>query len=46
MQLAAAKGIAGVIPEAELSVNNIIPDAFNPKVSKVVADSVRNASKA
>lgn len=46
MQIAAAKGIASVIPKEELSVNNIIPDAFNPKVAEIVADSVRNASKA
>jgi malate dehydrogenase (oxaloacetate-decarboxylating) len=45
MQLAAARGIASVIPEDELSVENIIPNAFNTEVAKVVADSVRNASK-
>ena len=45
MQIAAAQGIASVIPEAELSVENIIPNAFNPKVAEVVADSVRNATK-
>ncbi|HJG48043.1 MAG TPA: NAD-dependent malic enzyme, partial [Facklamia tabacinasalis] len=45
MQIAAAQGIASVIPESELSVDNIIPDAFNPKVAEVVADSVRNATK-
>ncbi|MRJ48451.1 NAD(P)-dependent malic enzyme [Fundicoccus ignavus] len=45
MQLAAAKGIASVIPEEELSTTNIIADAFNPKVAEVVADSVKNASK-
>ena len=38
------KVIASVIPESELSVDNIIPDAFNPKVAEVV-DSVRNATK-
>ena len=45
MQIAAAQGIASVIPEAELSVENIIPNAFNPKVAEVVADSVRNVTK-
>ena len=45
MQIAAAQGIASVIPESELSVDNIIPDAFNPKVAEVVADSVRSATK-
>ncbi|MFL2128192.1 NADP-dependent malic enzyme [Ruoffia sp. FAM 26255] len=45
MQIASAQGIASVIPESELSMDNIIPDAFNPKVAEVVADSVRNATK-
>ena len=45
MQIASAQGIASVIPESELSVDNIIPDAFNPKVAEVVADSVHNATK-
>ena len=45
MQIAAGQGIASVIPESELSVDNIIPDAFNPKVAEVVAGSVRNATK-
>ncbi|MBA5729610.1 NADP-dependent malic enzyme [Aerococcaceae bacterium INB8] len=45
MQIAAAQGIASVIPESELSVDNIIPDVFNPKVAEVVADSVHNATK-
>lgn len=45
MQIAAAQGIARVIPDEELSIENIIPDAFNPKVAEIVADSVRNAVK-
>ncbi len=40
MQIAAAHGIASLVPESELSPTNIIPDAFQPNVAKVVADSV------
>lgn len=43
MQNAAARGIAAVIPEDELTPENIIPDAFNPKVAKTVAKSVTDA---
>lgn len=45
MQIAAAKGIASVIPEAELTAEYIIPDPFNPKVVEVVAESVRSTVK-
>ncbi len=45
MQIAAAEGIASIIPDDELSVENIIPDAFNPNVSKVVAKSVNKAAE-
>ncbi|MGO2891336.1 MAG: NAD(P)-dependent malic enzyme [Enterococcus devriesei] len=43
MQIAAAKGIASLISEAELSTTNIIPDAFQPGVAKVVAAAVSEA---
>lgn len=45
MQIAAAKGIASIIPDDELSVENIIPNAFNPNVSKIVAKSVNSAAE-
>jgi len=45
MQIAAAKGIASIIPDDELTVDNIIPNVFTPGVSEVVADSVRDAVK-
>lgn len=45
MQIAAARGIASIIPDDELSVENIIPNAFNPNVSKIVAKSVNNAAE-
>lgn len=40
MQLAAAEGIAAVIPEDELSADRIIPNAFEEGVAQSVADSV------
>ncbi|WP_202622144.1 NAD(P)-dependent malic enzyme [Candidatus Enterococcus leclercqii] len=43
MQIAAAKGIASLIPDEELSTTNIIPDAFQEGVAKVVAAAVRDA---
>lgn len=45
MQIAAARGIASIIPDDELSVENIIPNAFNPNVSKIVAQSVNQAAE-
>lgn len=45
MQIAAAQGIASIIPDDELSVENIIPNAFNPNVSKIVAKSVNKAAE-
>ena len=46
MQIAAAKGIASLIPDDELSTTNIIANAFDGDVAEVVAESVRNAAKA
>lgn len=43
MQIAAAKGIASVISDDELSVDNIIPNVFTPGVASIVADSVKHA---
>ncbi|MGM0123308.1 malate dehydrogenase, decarboxylating [Enterococcus sp. AZ194] len=43
MQIAAAKGIASLIAEDELSVTNIIPDAFKEGVADIVAQSVSQA---
>lgn len=45
MQIAAAKGIASVISDAELTTENIIPDVFNPSIAKIVAESVREAAE-
>lgn len=45
MKLAAAIAIAGLVPEDELSADNIMPEAFNPKVADVVADAVKSHIK-
>ncbi|MDE6387942.1 MAG: NADP-dependent malic enzyme [Lachnospiraceae bacterium] len=45
MKLAAAYAIAGLVPEEELSEDNIMPEAFDPKVAQVVADAVKSHIK-
>lgn len=42
MKLAAAFAIAGLVPEEELNEDNIMPEAFNPKVAEVVAEAVKS----
>jgi len=41
MKLAAAKAIASLVPDEELSEDNIMPEAFNPKVAQLVAETVK-----
>ena len=41
MKLAAANAIASLVPDDELSDENIMPEAFNPKVAEVVAAAVK-----
>ena len=41
MKLAAALAIAGLVPDDELNEDNIMPEAFNPKVAEVVAEAVK-----
>lgn len=45
MKLAAANAIASLVPESELNENNIIPEAFNPKVAELVAEAVKSHIK-
>ena len=42
MKLAAALAIASLVPDGELNEDNIMPEAFNPKVAEVVAESVKS----
>ena len=41
MKLAAALAIAGLVSDDELSEDNVMPEAFNPKVADVVAEAVK-----
>lgn len=41
MMLATAKAIAGLVPDEELNENNILPEAFDPRVSDVVSRAVK-----
>lgn len=45
MKLAAANAIAGLVPDDELSEDNIMPEAFNPMVAQVVAEAVKSHIK-
>ena len=45
MKLAAAMAIAELIPEEELSAENIIPKPFDPRVGKAVAQAVAEAAR-
>ena len=40
MKEAAARAIAAVIPEEELTAEYVLPDAFNPQVAQAVAKAV------
>lgn len=42
MKLAAAEAIAGLVPESELGDENIMPEAFNPRVAELVAEAVKS----
>ncbi len=42
MKLAAAEAIASLVPQEELSEDNIMPEAFNPKVAELVANAVKS----
>ena len=41
MKLATAKAIAGLVPDEELNENNILPEAFDPRVADVVRRAVK-----
>lgn len=45
MKLAAANAIASLVPEDELNEDNIMPEAFNPKVAELVAEAVKSHIK-
>lgn len=41
MKLATAKAIASLVPEEELSEDNILPEAFDPRVADAVSSAVK-----
>ena len=41
MKLATAKAIAGLVPDEELNEDNILPEAFDPRVADVVSEAVK-----
>ena len=45
MKIAAAHAIAGIVTDADRSADYIIPDSFNPKVTKAVAKAVAEAAE-
>ncbi|MDR1548385.1 MAG: NADP-dependent malic enzyme [Hungatella sp.] len=42
MKLAAASAIAGLVVPSELNEDNILPEAFDPRVASVVSQAVKN----
>lgn len=42
MKLAAANAIAGLVPEKELNENNILPEAFDPRVADTVSKAIKD----
>lgn len=45
MKLAAAHALADLVPDEELNEDNILPEAFNPKVAEAVANAVKSHIK-
>jgi malate dehydrogenase (oxaloacetate-decarboxylating) len=45
MKLAAADAIASIVSDDELSADYILPDAFDPRVGKAVAEAVAKAAR-
>lgn len=45
MKIAAAKALAGLVSDEELSPDYIIPKAFDPRVGKTVAEAVAQAAR-
>ena len=41
MKLATAKAIAGLVPDDQLNENNILPEAFDPRVAEAVSEAVK-----
>ncbi|MBO5572649.1 MAG: NADP-dependent malic enzyme [Clostridium sp.] len=46
MKVAAAKALASLVPDEELSRDNVLPKAFDPRVTEAVAKAVADAARA
>ncbi|MCR5371367.1 MAG: NADP-dependent malic enzyme [Clostridium sp.] len=46
MKVAAARALASLVPDDELSTENILPKAYDPKVRETVAKAVADAARA
>ena len=44
MKEAAARAIAGVIPEDELSADYVLPDPFNPLIVERIKEAIKEVS--
>ena len=42
MKLAAAHAIAGLVADEDINENNILPEAFDPRVAEVVSKAVKD----
>ncbi|MCC8086490.1 MAG: NAD-dependent malic enzyme, partial [Clostridium sp.] len=42
MKLAAANAIAGLVDEKDLNEDNILPEAFDPRVARMVSQAVKD----
>ena len=42
MKLAAANAIAGLVADEDLNENNILPEAFDPRVAETVSQAIKD----
>jgi malate dehydrogenase (oxaloacetate-decarboxylating) len=42
MKLAAAHAIAGLVDEKDLNEDNILPEAFDPRVAQAVSQAIKD----
>ena len=45
MKLAAASAIAGLVSDEDLNENNIMPEAFDPRVCEAVSDVIPDGDR-
>ena len=42
MRRSMSNAIAGLVPEEELNENNILPEAFDPRVAETVSKAIKD----